>query len=172
MDTEGRSPPRRPSWSDRSASDRPAAPGQSQVDAKDTQSPATTEPATTERAPRPTTVNEYVGRLDGWQAEVAARLRAIVRRAAPEATETYKWSQPVYEDHGPFCYFQAHGTTVNLGFWRGTEVEDSRGLLSGTGRKMRHVKIASVDEVDEDAFATMVKSAVRLNRELGNPALG
>ncbi|NIS81601.1 MAG: hypothetical protein GTO14_15670, partial [Anaerolineales bacterium] len=53
------------------------------------------------------TVDAYIVGLDGWKAEVAARIRTIIKDAAPEAEESIKWAQPVYEFNGPFSYFKA-----------------------------------------------------------------
>ena len=35
---------------------------------------------------------------------------------------------------------------VNLGFYQGVGLADPEGLLEGTGAKMRHVKIRSLDD--------------------------
>ena len=95
------------------------------------------------------TVDAYIAGLEGWKAEVASRVRQIVHEAAPDAVESIKWAQPVYETNGPFCYMKAFKNSVNFGFWRGVDLEDPVGLLQGTGEKMRHVKLAGVDDVDE-----------------------
>src|SRR5262245_31309440 len=52
------------------------------------------------------TVDGYVGGLVGWQRDAAEQLRSLIRDAAPHATESFKWGQPVYEENGPFCYFK------------------------------------------------------------------
>ena len=118
------------------------------------------------------TVDEYIARLDGWQAEVGSRLRSIVLGAAPEAKESIKWSQPVYEINGPFCYFKAFKTSLNFGFWRGVDLDDPKGLLQGSGDKMRHVKLTRVEDIDQSAFADFVRQAAQLNLEKGDPTKG
>lgn len=118
------------------------------------------------------TVEEYIAGLEDWQAEIASDLRLIVREAAPGASEAIKWAQPVYEESGPVCYFKAFKTSVNFGFWRGAQLDDPEGILEGSGEKMRHVKVASRDQIREEVFRDFVRQAVELNRELGNPTLG
>lgn len=115
------------------------------------------------------TVDEYVDGLGGWQQEVVAALREIVKGAAPAATESIRWAQPVYEDHGPFAYIKAFPRTVNLGFWRGAELVDPLGLLAGGGDRMRHVKLIGAWDVRRKAFQDLVKEAVALNRDRGDP---
>jgi len=118
------------------------------------------------------TVDEYIAGLEGWQAEVVASLRAIIREAAPQATESIKWAQPVYEDHGPFCYMKAFKNHVNFGFWRGSELPDPEGLIESSGKKMGHVKLTGMKDVRPELFADYVRAAVELNRTLGDPTKG
>jgi len=81
------------------------------------------------------TVDEYIAGLDGWRADAVTQLREIVREAAPEASEAVKWAQPVYESNGPFCYIKAFKNHVNIGFWRGVDLDDPHVLLQGDGEK-------------------------------------
>ena len=118
------------------------------------------------------TVDEYIESLGGWKTDTAGRIREIITNAAPEAKESIKWAQPVYELNGPFCYMKAFKNSVNFGFWRGIDLDDPKGLLQGSGEKMRHVKLAGIEEIDDEAFAGYVKKAVRLNLEKGDPTKG
>lgn len=118
------------------------------------------------------TVDEYVDSLQGWQREVVSMLRDLIREAAPEATEAIKWAQPVYEDHGPFCYIKAFKNHVNFGFWRGADLPDPEGLIESSGKKMGHVKLVGADEIRPEVFAEYVRAAAMLNRTLGDPTKG
>jgi len=117
------------------------------------------------------TVDEYVAGLEGWQAEAITAIRQIVREAAPKASESIKWAQPVYEENGPFAWVKAYKSYVNFGFWRGAQLADPKGLLEGDGDRMRHVKIASPADVNQSALKRFVKEAAKLNREKGNPTI-
>lgn len=118
------------------------------------------------------TVDEYIEGLEGWQAEIVSSVRQIVLEAAPEANESIKWAQPVYKSNGPFAYIKAFKNSINFGFWRGVDIADPKGLLQGTGDKMRHVKLNSTDDIDEMAFADFVQQAVLLNMSKGDPTKG
>jgi hypothetical protein len=115
------------------------------------------------------TVDGYIHGLSGWQAEVVAAIRKLVREAAPEAKESIKWAQPVYESNGPFCFIRAFKSHVNFGFWRGAEIPDPHGLLQGEGEKMKHVKLTSLQDLAPQAFQDLVRAAVRLNQTKGDP---
>jgi hypothetical protein len=114
-------------------------------------------------------VDGYIQGLEAWQAELVKSVRAIVKKAAPEARESIKWAQPVYESDGPFAYIKAFKNAVNFGFWRGVDLDDPQGLLSGDGEKMRHVKLASPEDIDAEQFSAFVKQAVELNLAKGDP---
>lgn len=117
-------------------------------------------------------VAEYIDGLDGWKSDVGKAVHEIVMAAAPEAKSSIKWAQPVYEANGPFSYFKAFKNSVNFGFWRGVDLDDPQGLLTGSGEKMRHVKLTSVADVKADAFTALVRQAVQLNATKGDPTKG
>ena len=110
-------------------------------------------------------------KASGWQVGAIERLIKIVRAAAPEASATIKWGQPVFESNGPFAFIRPAKAHVTFGFWRGTEIVDPKKLLEGTGDRMAHIKIRSADAIDEAALSAMIKDAVRLNQEKGSPTI-
>jgi hypothetical protein len=118
---------------------------------------------------KPETVDEYIAGLEDWQAEVISSLRALVHEAAPEATESIKWAQPVYDDHGPLVYMKAFKNHVNFGFWRGSELPDPEKIIESSGKKMGHVKLTGAKDMRPELFAEYVRKAVELNRSLGDP---
>ncbi len=117
-------------------------------------------------------VDEYIAGLDSWKGEVVASVRRIILAAVPEAEESIKWAQPVYELNGPFSYMKAFKNSVNFGFWRGVDINDPTGLLQGSGEKMRHIKLTGMEDINEEVFTDYVKQAVALNLEKGDPTRG
>lgn len=120
-------------------------------------------------APVATSVDGYIKQLRGWQREVVMTLRGIVKSQANDVTENIMWSQPVYTLDGPVCYIKAFSNHVNIGFWRGNELEDLSDRLVGELQTMRHITIRAVNEVDRELFESIVRKAVQLNREKGDP---
>jgi hypothetical protein len=117
------------------------------------------------------TIDEYIASLRGdWRAETVSTLRRVVDGAAPSATSTIKWAQPVWESNGPFAYIKAFSRSVNIGFWRGAQLDDPAGRLEGEGDRMKHLSLREGDPVDEAELSAFVRQAVELNRELGSPA--
>ena len=68
-----------------------------------------------------------------------------------------------YEKKGFVCAIVIHKDHVNLQFARGTELEDREGILEGTGKKIRHVKINNTKEINSNILKNMVVEAVKLN---------
>jgi hypothetical protein len=90
-------------------------------------------------------------------------------KTAPESKETIKWAQPVYELNGPFAYIKAFKNSVNFGFWRGVDIDDPEGFLQSSGEKIPHVKLSSLDDINQQVFSDFVQQAVQLNLTKGDP---
>ena len=58
-----------------------------------------------------------------------------------------------------FAYVNAFKAHVNVGFFRGAEIADPRGLLEGTGKFMRHVRLIPDHDVDSGALASLIETA-------------
>lgn len=110
-------------------------------------------------SPAQKTVDEVV---DSYSVEVrglADRVRALVRETLPEARETVKWGNPVFEYRQKgICYIQGQKGYLRFGFQQGVELDDPEGLLEGTGKTMRHVKLRS-DEDIRPVFRDWLKQA-------------
>ena len=79
---------------------------------------------------------------------IAEDLRSLVIGLHPDTVEVpRKGDKAVAFGFGEkkmsesYCYVAPQTGYVNLGFWWGAELEDPNGLLEGTGKKLRHVKI-------------------------------
>jgi hypothetical protein len=58
-----------------------------------------------------------------------------------------------------FAYVNAFKAHVNVGFFRGAEIADPEGLLEGTGKFMRHVKLGAERTVDAKALIKLIETA-------------
>ena len=120
-------------------------------------------------------LEEYVARLQPAQAAVVRVLCDVIRGVAPAARESIKWAQPVWEVNGPVCSVKAFKNYTNINFWRGAalaECRDPDHLLRGEGGQMRHIRVATVDEIRAEQIQNLVRSAIELNERFGNPTLG
>lgn len=60
-----------------------------------------------------------------------------------------------------FAYTDAFTAHVNLGFFHGADLPDPGGLLQGSGRRMRHVKLRWGEAVDTAAVEALIAAAYR-----------
>lgn len=60
-----------------------------------------------------------------------------------------------------FGYVNAFGNHVNVGFFHGADLADPAGLLEGSGKRMRHVKLRWGQPVDTLALTALIEAAYR-----------
>ena len=59
----------------------------------------------------------------------------------------------------PFGYINAFQGHVNVGFYHGDALPDPAGLLQGTGKRMRHVKLKPGHEPNPAPLAALIEAA-------------
>ncbi len=100
---------------------------------------------------------------------LARELRRLIQRLLPEAQEKiYKgWGVADYGFSASSRGFLSIGPNksyVNLFFMDGVELDDPSGLLIGTGKRLRHVKIVSPKDLHNKALHKLVREAARLRQ--------
>jgi hypothetical protein len=63
-----------------------------------------------------------------------------------------------------YAYIIPYKEWVDLGFYQGVELPDPDGLLEGSGAKLRHMKIRSVDDANRPAIRSLVEGALERRR--------
>ena len=71
-----------------------------------------------------------------------------------------KWGNLTYHHTKNICSLISHKNHINLQFWDGSELDDPRHLLTGTGKKMRHIRIGSADDIDPGYIKNLVRQAM------------
>lgn len=107
--------------------------------------------------------------IDALLAEPADELRRIartwfdrIRGCGADVRELMHDRHPVacVED-AAFAYVNAFRAHVNVGFFYGAMLDDPAGLLEGSGRHMRHVKVRWGEPVNADALNELIATAYR-----------
>ncbi|MEQ8565894.1 MAG: DUF1801 domain-containing protein [Deltaproteobacteria bacterium] len=84
---------------------------------------------------------------------IARRWFEVMRAQGDDVVELLHDDQPTAcVGDAPFAYVNTFKAHVNVGFFRGTELSDPAGLLEGTGKFMRHVKLRPERPIDEGAL--------------------
>jgi len=107
--------------------------------------------------------------VESWFEHGPAELKAIahrwftqLRRCGPRVRELIHDGCPVAcVDDAAFAYVNSFKSHVNLGFYQGASLEDPQGLLEGSGKRMRHVKLSPGRAVDEAALRSLIDAAYR-----------
>jgi hypothetical protein len=95
--------------------------------------------------------------------KVVRALRNFVKETVPGTKETVNaWGIPTFETKNPFCFYMVGKNHVTFGFHHGTSLEDSEGLLEGTGKNIRHVKLRKVEDLERKGLKGLVQAAARL----------
>src|SRR5688572_29544908 len=83
-----------------------------------------------------------------------------MRRCGTDVRELMHDGCPVAcVDDAPFGYVNAFRAHVNVGFFQGATLPDPAGLLQGTGKFMRHVKIRPGLVIDTSALEALIRAA-------------
>jgi hypothetical protein len=105
--------------------------------------------------------------IEAWLREHSGELGAIAQRwfwvmrgCGDDVRELLHDGHPTACVHdAAFGYVNAFMSHVNVGFFRGAEIADPEGLLEGTGKFMRHVKLRPGRDVDGPALTKLIETA-------------
>lgn len=105
--------------------------------------------------------------IASWMDEHAGELGAIAQRWFEVMRDCGDDVRELLHDGHPtacvadaaFAYVNVFEAHVNVGFFRGAEIADPDGLLEGTGKLMRHVKLRPEDDIDARALMKLIETA-------------
>jgi len=112
-------------------------------------------------------IDARIAELGGWRGEMLARVRALIKEADSEVVEAWKWrGVPVWEHGGIICTGETYKAVVKLTFASGAALKDPSRLFNSSleGNTRRAVDIREGEKINEEAFKTLVRAAVALNK--------
>jgi hypothetical protein len=107
--------------------------------------------------------------IDAWMRSRAGALGAIAERWFGALRNCGDDVREILHDGHPtacvgdaaFAYVNAFTAHADVGFFHGASLADPAGLLEGTGRFMRHVKLRAGDDIDAAALGALIETAYR-----------
>lgn len=104
-------------------------------------------------------VEEWLNKTDALTA-VARTWFKRMRACGEDVMELIHDGCPVacVED-APFAYVNVFKNHTNVGFFNGAHLEDPAGLLQGSGKNMRHVKLMPASVPDPVALGNLIHAA-------------
>lgn len=112
---------------------------------------------TVERDPA---IDAWLKKQKGELGTIAQRWFEVMRECGDEVREVFHDGCPnaCFGDV-PFGYVNVFPSHVNVGFFQGATLADPSGLLLGSGKFMRHVKLGPGTTVDDDALKGLIEAA-------------
>lgn len=107
-----------------------------------------------------------------WRAAILARIRDLIKDAAPDAVEERKWKKPsnpkgapTWSHDGIICTFESYKDKVKLTFARGASLKDPSHLFNASldAGTRRAIDIREGDKLNERAFKALICDAMELN---------
>jgi hypothetical protein len=115
-------------------------------------------------------IDARIKELGDWRGKMLSRLRALVKEADPEVVEEWKWrGVPVWSHDGLICTGETYKNVVKLTFAKGAALKDPSGLFNASleGNTRRAIDLHEGEKIDEQAFKTLIRAAVTLNKSKG-----
>ena len=110
-------------------------------------------------------IDKRIADLGDWRGEALGRMRKLIKEADPDVVEEWKWMGPVWSHDGIICTGESYKVKVKLTFIKGASLKDPAKIFNSSldGNARRAIDIHEVEEVDADAFMTLIRDAVALN---------
>ncbi len=111
-------------------------------------------------------IDQKLAELGDWRGETLSRMRRLIKEAAPEVVEEWKWmGTPVWSQNGIICTGESYKSKVKLTFAKGASLKDPAGLFNASldGNVRRAIDINEGEEVDANAFKELIRAAAELN---------
>lgn len=112
--------------------------------------------------PRDPAVDTWLAARTGELGSIARRWFEHIRACGADVRELMHdgYATACVQD-APFAYVGAFRAHVNVGFFHGAELPDPAGLLMGSGKRMRHVKVLPGAPLDQAALEALITVAYR-----------
>ena len=114
-------------------------------------------------------IDARIKELGDWRGETLAKMRRLIKEADPEVVEEWKWAKPtspgtpVWSHNGGICTGETYKDHVKMTFFKGASLEDPSHLFNQPGTVRRAIDIHEGDKINENAFKTLIRAAVKLN---------
>lgn len=100
-------------------------------------------------------INKYIEKQESPQKEILLKVREIFRKTLSDCEEKMRWGVITYAE-GKF-YIAAMKNRVHVGFAITGLDENEIKLFEGSGKTMKHVKIPTLESIDEKTLVKLIK---------------
>jgi uncharacterized protein YdhG (YjbR/CyaY superfamily) len=100
-------------------------------------------------------VDAYIEKQKSPQKEILQEVRKVFRDTLPNCKEEMRWGVVTFAA-GKF-YIAAMKNRVHVGFAITGLSENEIGLFEGKGKTMRHIKIPTLESIDENRLVKLIE---------------
>ena len=112
----------------------------------------------------PESLSNWLADVRSEHRDVLVNLHELLMAAEPGFSVAIKWRNPSYSVGGNLLMYLAdQARYVQLGFYNGAQFEDPHGLIEGTGKRLRHIKVAAggFDASTEKKLRETIAASIR-----------
>lgn len=108
-------------------------------------------------------VDAFVAKLPAQQQEAIEVLRQLMEKHAPKVAEVISYNQPTWKGKKMVATLSPSSSHVTFVFSKGAAFTDSHGLLEGSGKTAKHIKVTSAAAINTAAIRDYIAQAVKLD---------
>lgn len=113
----------------------------------------------------PTKFLAELKRHDSQKYAIVTSLRMLILEQQKDISEEVKYGGLYYSLNKPFTGLFVYKNHVMTGFANGAKLNDPANLLLGTGKYRRHLKLTSVEEIDEKQIKKLLQQALEIDKQ-------
>lgn len=106
-------------------------------------------------------IKDYVSSLSPFQKDLVLEVREVVLSADKKIKEGIKWGSIAFFNNKNICGYRVAKQHVTLLFMEGASLNDTHGILSGSGAKARTIKITEAADIHQAAIKDLVQQALK-----------
>src|SRR5258706_15805162 len=93
-------------------------------------------------------ISKRIADLGDWRGKTLSRMRKLIKEAAPDIVEEWKWMNPIWSHDGIICTGESYKKVVKLTFARGAALKDPARLFNSSldGNVRRAIDIHEGEE--------------------------
>jgi hypothetical protein len=106
-------------------------------------------------------ITRHIKDLGDWRGQMLRRLRELIRGAAPDLVEEWKWNTPVWTHNSNVLAVGAFQDHVKINFFKGASLDDPHHLFNAglDAKATRAIDIHEGDRLDVAALGKLVQAA-------------
>ena len=120
---------------------------------------------TDDQEPAAARIDARIKELGDWRGEMLSRIRTLIKEAAPNVVEEWKWENPVWSHDGIITTGESYKSVVKMTFPKGASLKDPSGLFNSSlgGGTRRAIDFHEGEKINESALKDLIRDAVALN---------